>query len=390
MLLDLTLPGAYARAGGGNQEIPDIQKQVVSWIAWSINADNGGGGGMAVWEKAIGKWNAAGLANFPWMHVRSMGDLERLVSVGEAKNAPAIGVNIEDIVGDKLSLQEIGGYLLDFWVNRYEKPVHMPTLCWVQNGQGWQYVGFAICALEMFYDEVPACRDVSGCVKHALDEGFSTVTLMFKTKLPPSEYDLSVCHSLYTSDDITPTLAAWLPWKGPSPCKPYVKETNVPLTPTQKKKFREQLRRFCLVAQKYDHRWHYTQQRPYTGLGAPASDTHFNDCSSYVAIAFYKAGRNSAVKVDDPLGWHYTGWGNTGSCYSEMKQYPAPVDKYRIGDVALYLDPGGFGDHMTVCIQEGTGQTSVWSSFGTEAGPDERSLHYRSDLTGVYRPEDLR
>ena len=164
----------------------------------------------------------------------------------------------------------------------------------------------------------------------------------------------------------------------------------MPLTPTEKKNFREQLVRFCLVAQKYDHRWHYTQHRPYTGLGAPASDTHFNDCSSYVAIAFYKAGRNSAVRVDDPLGYHYTGWGNTGSCYTEMKRYPAPKDKYRVGDVALYLDPGSFSDHMTVCIEEGTGQTSVWSSFGTEAGPDERSLHYRSDLTGVYRPEDLR
>lgn len=164
----------------------------------------------------------------------------------------------------------------------------------------------------------------------------------------------------------------------------------MPLSPNEKKKFRDQLRRFCLVAQKYDHLWHYTQQRPYTGLGSPASDTHYNDCSSYVAISFYKAGRNSGARVDDPLGYHYTGWGNTGSCYTAMKKYPAPKDKYRVGDVALYLDPGGFGDHMTVCIEDGTGTDSVWSSFGSEAGPDERYLHYRSDLTGVYRPEDLR
>jgi hypothetical protein len=109
-----------------------------------------------------------------------------------------------------------------------------------------------------------------------------------------------------------------------------------------------------------------------------------------VSIAFYKAARNAGVRVDDPLGYHYSGWGNTGSCYTEMKKYPAPKDKYRIGDVALYLKTGGFGDHMTVCTKAGTGTTSTWSSFGTEAGPDERSLHYRSDLTGVYRPEDLR
>jgi hypothetical protein len=164
----------------------------------------------------------------------------------------------------------------------------------------------------------------------------------------------------------------------------------VPLTPTQKKNFREQLARFCTTAQGHDNHWHYTQNRPYTGLGVPASDTHYNDCSSYVALAFYRAARNAGVRVDDPLGFHYTGWGNTGSCYAAMKQYPAPKDKYRIGDVALFLEPGSFSDHMMVCIKEGTKTTSVWSSFGTEAGPDERQLTYRPDLTGVYRPEDLR
>lgn len=384
-MLDLTSPGAYGRAGGGNQQIPDIQKQVVRWIAWSINADNGGNGGVAVWQPAIDLWNAVGIQNFPWMHVRSMADLQRLIQVGQGKNSPAIGCNIEDVVGDKLDLEQVGNVLKTQW----GKPVHMATLCWVQNGQGWQHVGDSICALEMFYDEVPACRDVQGCVQHALDEGFKTVTLMYKTKLPPSEYDLSVCHSLYTSDDITPTLPAWLAWKGPPTCTAYTKENPVPLEPNEKKAFRTMLRRFCLVAQKYDHLWHYTQQRPYTGLGSPASDTHYNDCSSYVAIAFYKASRNAGVKVDDPLGYHYAGWGNTGSAAITLK-HNAPVDKYRIGDIALYLRSGGPGDHMTVCIKEGTAETSDWSSFGTEAGPDLRKLNYRSDLSGVYRPEELR
>jgi hypothetical protein len=140
----------------------------------------------------------------------------------------------------------------------------------------------------------------------------------------------------------------------------------MPLSPTEKKKWREQLVRFCLVAHKYDQRWHYTQQRPYTGLGDPASDTHYNDCSSYLAIAFYKAG------------------------YTYMKRYKAPADNYRVGDVALFLDPGSFGDHVIFCIEEGDGENSAWTSFGGEAGPMELRLHYRHDLTGVYRPEDLR
>jgi hypothetical protein len=361
-------------------------------MAWSINADNGGGGGTAVWDKARAKWDAAGIQEFPWMHVRSMSDLQRLLSVGEAKNSPALGVNVEDIVGDKLSLQQVGGFLLDFWVNRYEKPVHMPTLSWVQNGQGWQYMDFAVAALEIFPDENYPSTKPQDCIDHAFAEGLTKVTLMLKTKgFTPASYGTfwPLCHSLYTADDIPPTEQGWNTWLAPSPCTPIV-PFDVPLSPTEKKQFRDQLRRFCLVAQKYDHLWHYTQQRPYTGLGSPASDTHYNDCSSYVAIAFYKAGRNSGAPVDDPLGYRFTGWGNTGSCYTAMKKYPAPKDKYRVGDVALYLDAGSFGDHMTVCIKAGTGTTSVWSSFGTEAGPDERSLHYRPDLTGVYRPEDLR
>jgi len=356
-------------------------------MAWSINADNGGGGGTAVWSLAREMWHAAGIADFPWMHVRSMADLQRLLSVGEAENSPALGVNIEDVVGDKLSLKEIGGFLQDFWVNRYNKAVHVPSLCWLQNGQGWQNLSFATVALEIFIDEVPACARTQDCIDHAFAEGFQKVTLMLKTKPPntPATYGnfFNVCHSLYTADDITPTAEAWNAWKASTPCKRL--EEGMPLPPNAKKEFRDQLRRYCLVAQKYDKNWHYTQQRPYTGLGDPASDTHYNDCSSYVAIAYWKAGRNSGHAISDPLGYHYTGWGNTGSAYATLKGHKAPENKYRVGDVALYLEAGGPGDHMTVCIKAGTGDTSVWSSFGTEAGPDERKLHYRSDLTGVYR-----
>lgn len=157
------------------------------------------------------------------------------------------------------------------------------------------------------------------------------------------------------------------------------------MTPTAKKEFRQQITRYCLVAEKYERLWHYTQQRPYTGLGTPASDTHYNDCSSYVAIAYYKAGRNSGHAVSDPLGYHYTGWGNTGSALAYLDAHHAPVDKYRVGDVAIYGTSWNTV-HMTVCRRAGTSETAVWSSHGTEGGPDPRSLHYHpSPLVGVYR-----
>lgn len=391
-MLDLNQPGAYARTAGGNQEIPEIQKQAIAWIAWSLNADNGGGGGTAIWDKAVGLWNAAGLANFPWMHVRKMEDLQRLISVGEAKNAPAIGCNIEDLVGDKLSLQEIGGYLLDFWVNRYEKPVHMPTLDWLQNGQGWNYVSFCNVALEIFPGEGNLKNGynatvVQQCIDHAFAEGCQTVTLLFKTKdLSPATYgqQWSICHSLYTSDDITPDQSAWAAWKQDGVCE-RLKGSDV-FTPTQKKAFRDELVRYCLEAERYESRWHYSQNRPYTGLGTAPQTYHLNDCSSYCALAFWWAGHHTAAVAPDPLNYHYSGYGNTQSAYEYLRAHTAPQDKYRVGDMAIY-GTSSRTVHMTVCRKAGTGATAVWSSFGREAGPEGRQpvTYHPAPLLGVYR-----
>ena len=76
-------------------------------------------------------WDANGIQNFPWLHCRSIADVERLISVAEAEGSPAIGLNIENVAGDNLSLQEVAGVVLDFWVNAFQKPVHMATLPWV-------------------------------------------------------------------------------------------------------------------------------------------------------------------------------------------------------------------------------------------------------------------
>lgn len=98
MAIDLFAPGAYARAAGGNLERPDIQKPVIKWMAWSINSDNGGGGSVAVWDTCRALWKANGIYDFPWMHCRSIADVEHLISVGESEVSPAIGLNIENVV----------------------------------------------------------------------------------------------------------------------------------------------------------------------------------------------------------------------------------------------------------------------------------------------------
>lgn len=157
------------------------------------------------------------------------------------------------------------------------------------------------------------------------------------------------------------------------------------LSPTAKKELRQQIARFCLVAQKYEERWHYTQARPYTGLGTAPAYTHHNDCSSYVALSYFWASHMAGVSAADPLGEHYSGSGNTSTAHEFLDAHVAPVDKYRIGDVAMYLKRDFRHHHMSVCVVAGTGATAVFSSFGQEAGPEPTKLHYRNDLTAVFR-----
>lgn len=157
------------------------------------------------------------------------------------------------------------------------------------------------------------------------------------------------------------------------------------LSPTDKKALRAQIVRFCLVAEKYEARWHYSQARPFTGLGTPPAYTHHNDCSSYVCLAFFWSAHMAEVPAADPLGADYSATGNTDSAYAFLRAHPAPHDRYRVGDIALYLERSYEHHHATICRGAGTTETSKWSSFGEESGPEFAALDYRNDLTGVYR-----
>lgn len=166
------------------------------------------------------------------MHCRSIEDVQFLIHMGVQWQADFIGCNVEDVVDDKLSLQEVGGYLLDFWVNPYGKPVHMPTLPWVQNGQGWQYVSFAYIALELFPLEGQGqlyLEEYERCIQHAFDEGARRVTLLYSTTSPRSVYPAAVAHCLYTADNA----GSWANWKDTVPqIPPKPEEVPVPTPPS--------------------------------------------------------------------------------------------------------------------------------------------------------------
>lgn len=163
-------------------------------------------------------------------------------------------------------------------------------------------------------------------------------------------------------------------------------------TPTQKERIRTAMSAYCAAAESWEERWHYTQARPYTGLGIPPSELHANDCSGYIALAYYHASYQAGVFLRDPLGYAYSGWGYTGSLITWLKENgtEAPVGRYLVGDIALYGSSSSTTKHTTVCRRKGNRDTSVWSSFGAERGPVAASLNYRTDLLGVWRHPGLK
>lgn len=147
---------------------------------------------------------------------------------------------------------------------------------------------------------------------------------------------------------------------------------------SDERKIRDSMTDFMLRAEQNEERWHYTQQRPFTGLGVEPEKTHENDCSSYVILAYYWTRKETSLKVPDPSGYNYAGYGNT---WDNLDGHPRVTSgNYLVGDLAHY------DGHVTICRKPGDADSSVWSSFGTEFGPDGLKLYYRGDFLKVVRP----
>lgn len=147
---------------------------------------------------------------------------------------------------------------------------------------------------------------------------------------------------------------------------------------SEERRIREAMTDFCQRAEVNEERWHYTQRRPYTGLGTAPEETHENDCSSYASLVYYWARKETGLKVPDPSGYAYSGYGNT---WDDHDGHPRVTSgNYLVGDLAHY------DGHMTICRKAGDANSAVWSSFGSEIGPLGLSLYYRGDFIKVVRP----
>ena len=140
---------------------------------------------------------------------------------------------------------------------------------------------------------------------------------------------------------------------------------------------RKAIAEFCLRAEAHESVWHYSQRRPFDGFGVAPELAHINDCSGYAVLAYDWARRETGLAVPDPSGHTYSGYGNT---WDDLDGHPKVSGSYLIGDLAHY------DGHVMICRKAGDGQNSLWSSHGSEGGPDARQLFYRDDFLFVVRP----
>ena len=148
---------------------------------------------------------------------------------------------------------------------------------------------------------------------------------------------------------------------------------------SEERRIREAMTDYMLRAETSEDRWHYTQQRPYTGLGVEPEKTHENDCSSYAVLVYYWARKVTGLRIPDPSGYSYSGYGNT---WDDLDGHPRVTSgNYLVGDL------GHYDGHVVICRKPGNADTAVWSSFGSEFGPDAVKLFYRGDFIKVVRPE---
>jgi hypothetical protein len=202
---------------GGQNEHPEAWGDVIEWGALNIGAE---ANIDPDWVRQRQLMANAGVTSFPWLHVRTTGDLDRLLAKADAWGTRYAGVNIEDVVNDNLSLPAIQSTL-----ERWGGQALIITLAWLQNGQGWGALRGYPFALEYFpYDPewdhqfdnrdallYHACEEIGNEAQLSFLYGTYPAGVAIPNGTPP--YDLSVAHSFFTGDAIGTTIEQWNVWQ---------------------------------------------------------------------------------------------------------------------------------------------------------------------------------
>jgi hypothetical protein len=141
----------------------------------------------------------------------------------------------------------------------------------------------------------------------------------------------------------------------------------------------------------------YSQLRPGKGYGLNPDAIQIDDCSMYASKVCYWATHTTGYFVADPLGFHYTGVGNTESM-QEFLTHEVTNKQYYIGDIALWSAAGNDWNtsHTAICKRGGKGNVALFSShghqswrFSNDAPEPLRLSDFPEHLIGVYRHPQL-
>ena len=158
------------------------------------------------------------------------------------------------------------------------------------------------------------------------------------------------------------------------------------MKPTLKKKVRASISAYCKAAVANEPRIHYDQSRPFPLVDTIGTGWHTLDCSGFVINCMWNASHDLKVYLQDPSGQKFSGYGNTWTLETWLKEHGKKVTEangYLVGDIALW------DGHTAICSKAGSAKTADFTSHGSEGGPKVVKLGYRPGPVRVFRHPQL-
>jgi hypothetical protein len=169
------------------------------------------------------------------------------------------------------------------------------------------------------------------------------------------------------------------------------------MTPKDKGLWRAAAASYMVQAEAYRMNRGYSQRRRVLGYGLSPKADQLDDCSGFVdKVVFWANGHTpKGVHVESPLGFRFSGWGNTESM-QEYLDYEA-AGMIQVGDIALWGRNEWDTTHTAICRKRGTLKTAIFTSHGHQSwrfhddAPEPVTLpNFPQHLIGVFRMPELR
>ncbi len=171
----------------------------------------------------------------------------------------------------------------------------------------------------------------------------------------------------------------------------------MPMSAKNKGLWRAAAAEYCVKAESYRMNRGYSQRRRVIGYGLSPKADQLDDCSGFDdKVCFYaNAVTPQGVRVESPLGFHFSGYGNTESMQEHLKFEAAGM--IQVGDIALWGRNDWDTTHTAICRKRGTFKTAVFTSHGHQSwrfaddAPEPITLpNFPQHLIGVFRMPELR